>query len=47
MAALTSGREALMNAFHGYVQHIALSSTSGLVVHRADDGPIGRCEGRL
>lgn len=39
MAALTSGREALMNAFHGYVQHIALSSTSDLVVRRADDGP--------
>lgn len=32
------GRPALMAAFRGYVEHIALASTSNLVVHKADDG---------
>jgi ketosteroid isomerase-like protein len=35
---LTPGRAALMEAFRGYVQHIALASTSDLVVHRAEGG---------
>ena len=37
---LTPGREALMDAFGGYVHHIALASTSDLVVHRAEGGRV-------
>lgn len=37
---LTQGRPALMAAFRGYVDHIALSATSDLVVHKADDGHV-------
>jgi ketosteroid isomerase-like protein len=37
---LTAGREALMGAFGGYVQHIALTATSDLVVHRAEGGRV-------
>jgi hypothetical protein len=35
-----AGREALMDAFRGYVQHIALASTSDLVVHRVEGGRV-------
>lgn len=37
---LTPGREALMDAFRGYVQHIVLASTSDLVVHRVEGGRV-------
>jgi ketosteroid isomerase-like protein len=37
---LTSGRAALMSAFRGYVDNVALHATSHLVTHHADNGGV-------
>jgi len=37
---IISGRTALMAAFRGYVDNIALQSADGLIVHKADDAAV-------